>query len=613
MPESRLEFRDHHRPVLAAGDYQVTVAQQVSLEPEDFSTTRRFTVAGDRFGLAPSLVRTVFPPHGSVGDHTGVLPHVVLDRATLPWERRPVADDPTTAPWLALLLFTEDERPTPQTVPLGQLGAGGRLPTAAATPERHESTDDPVTVVDVPLDLLTDLLPDHAELPLLAHVRVGDTDSGEAAVVVGTRLPPAGATCTVHLVSLEHRFRATGDGRVLLDPGPAPGGSEVHTVRLVSLTSWRFASVSADHTFAALVRDLADDGGTLRLPPTGHEAAERRLAQGFVPLRHHLRQGGRSIGWYRGPLVTGPTDGGPVAPARTGDALLRFDPGLGMFDVGYAAAWQLGRLLALSSGDVAAGLYGWRRRRDQLTKRSVDGGYPLAVTAIDDAPPAGVLDWLTGLTRLDGIPLTYLVPDERLVPVETIRFLGVDQTWVRHLVDGATSIGRLGPADERRDADAPAPVDFPTLTGALIRSDVVSGYPDLLVDGYADPEGEQPLPHWRTRRLTPDLLLCLFVGNLARLDLHQPPQARHLAVEPTPGGTFGRVLRTPGGTDRRPEPIEGLPLGPRGTVPVAAVAVAVAQASGVAAGDVGSGDLALQLTETAERVTFLRRPVGGSR
>ncbi|WP_416903660.1 hypothetical protein [Micromonospora echinospora] len=122
-------------------------------------------------------------------------------------------------------------------------------------------------------------------------------------------------------------------------------------------------------------------------------------------------------------------------------------------------------------------------------------------------------DWLTGLTRFEGVPFGYLVPDEGLLPAESIRFLGVDQTWVRHLVDGAVSVGRLGPADEARDAAAPLPLEFPTLTGALIRSQVVSGYPGLLVDGYADRAGTARLTPWVTRRLGPEVLLCLFEGS----------------------------------------------------------------------------------------------------
>ncbi|TDB97412.1 hypothetical protein E1091_08500 [Micromonospora fluostatini] len=301
-----------------------------------------------------------------------------------------------------------------------------------------------------------------------------------------------------------------------------------------------------------------------------------------------------------------------MAPVRTGDALLRFDPELGMFDLGYAAAWQLGRLLALGSGDTATALYGWRRRRDQQAARTqraacnADAGYPLAVAPIDDTLPPGVRDWLTGLTRLDGVPFGYLVPDEGLLPAESIRFLGVDQTWVRHLVDGAVSVGRLGPADEARDAAAPLPVEFPTLTGALIRSQVVSGYPGLLVDGYADRAGTGHLTPWVTRRLSPEVLLFLFEGELARLDLHQPPEAQHLAVEPHSPGNYGRTLRAPGGSERVPDPVGPLPLGPRGTISPTGLAAAIAGSLGVPTAEVESGDLALQLTETAERVTFLR-------
>ncbi|MFE0588414.1 hypothetical protein [Micromonospora echinospora] len=610
MSESTVTFRREHRPVLAAGDYQVTLSQRVSLEPVDFTTTRRFTVAGDRFGLAPSLVRSVFPPEGSVGDHAAVLPHIVLERATLPWERSPGGAGPQTPPWLALLLFTEQEAPPVSTVPLGQVAAGPWLPPAAVAAESHESAQEPVTVIDVPAALLADLLPGYADLPLLAHVRADGDDPADTAVVVGTRLPPAGMTSVVHLVSLEHRFTPASDGSWVLDRGPAPVGE---TVRLVSLTSWRFASVSADHTFTTLVRDLAEEGATPRLPDSGQPAADRYLGAGFVPARHRLRQGGSSIGWYRGPLVPGPTDAGPVAPVRTGDALLRFDAELGMFDLGYAAAWQLGRLLALGSGDTATALYGWRRRRDQRAVRTLraarndlGSGYPLAVAPIDDSLPAGLRDWLTGLTRLDGVPFGYLVPDEGLLPAESIRFLGVDQGWVRHLVDGAVSVGRLGPADEARDAATPLPLEFPTLTGALIRSQVVSGYPGLLVDGYADRAGAGHLTPRVTRRLSPEVLLCLFEGELARLDLHQPPEAQHLAVELRSPGSFGRTLRAPGGSERVPDPVGPLPLGPRGTVSPTGLAAAIAASLGVPTAEVDSGDLALQLTETAERVTFLR-------
>ncbi|MFK3978810.1 hypothetical protein ACI2K4_00385 [Micromonospora sp. NPDC050397] len=611
MPDNTVTFTAYRRPVLDNGDYQVTVTQTVAAKgnTESFTALRRFSVGGDRFVLPPTAIRAVFPPDGSLGDHGNVLPHVVLARPTLPWERDPGGGGADRPPWLALLLFDETEKPEPRTTTLGDLADSGLLPAAATAREQHDSTGDPVTVIDVPATLITDVLPGYAELHLLAHVR-GDTGSGadgDVAVVVGNRLPAPGATSTVHLVSLEHRFRADADGNLRIDsPRFGKDATGVPIVPLVSLASWRFACVSREHSFAALVRDLASDRGSLRLPNVGDPTADRYLDRGLVPLRHRLRQGGRSIGWYRGPLTTGATDNGPVAPQRTADALLRLHPDVGMFDVSQAAAWQLGRLLALRSTDISTNLYTWRRRRDQAIKQTVPADYPLAVPPVDTSMPESLLGWLRNLARLDGVPFSYLLPDERLLPVESVRFVGLDQGWVRHLLDGATSIGRLGPADTDRDANDRLPVDFPTVTGALIRSAVVPGYPGLLVDAYADTGGTKRLAPWRTARLAPDILLCLFEGELARLDLHQPPEGQHLAVEQPDDGTIGKTLRTPGGAKTVPAPIDPLPLGDLRVVPVAKLASVIAAALGVEPARLGSDDLALQLTETAERVTFLR-------
>ncbi|MFK3984341.1 hypothetical protein ACI2K4_28710 [Micromonospora sp. NPDC050397] len=613
MPDSTVTFAAHRRPSLAAGDYTITVSHQVTAggTTDSFSTVRKFSVGGDRFALPPNAIRSVFPPEGSLGDHANVLPHVVLDRPSLPWERDPGGGGDNQPPWLALLLFDEGEQPQPRTTTLGALAGEGTVPAAATSREKHDSADDPVTVIDVPTDLLTDLVPPYPQLRLLAHVRggTGPTADPDAAVVVGSRLPAAGTTSTVHLVSLEQRFTVDGSGNSHLDlPHPGRGATTVATVPVISLASWRFACVSADHSFPALVRDLAADDGELRLPGVGQPTTDRYLGRGLVPLRHRLRQGGRSIGWYRGPLTVGAVDGGPVEPVRTADALLRLHPDVGMFDVSYAAAWQLGRLLALRSTDISSSLFTWRRRRDADAKQTVSEGYPLAVPTVDTTMPEGLLGWLRGLARLEGVPFGYLLPDERLLPVESVRFVGLDQRWVRHLLDGATSIGRLGPADARRDAADPLPLEFPTVTGALIRSAVVPGYPGLLVDGYADAAGTQPLAPWRTARLAPDILLCLFSGDLplGRLDLHQPPEGQHLAVERLGDSTFGKTLRAPGGTTGTPASVGPMPLGDRRTVPLTALGTAIAGALGLAPADLDSGDLALQLTETAERVTFLR-------
>jgi hypothetical protein len=214
--------------------------------------------------------------------------------------------------------------------------------------------------------------------------------------------------------------------------------------------------------------------------------------------------------------------------------------------------------------------------------------------------PTPVKALLTDFAQLNGVPLRYLLPDERLLPPETIRFLQVDQQWISHLVDGAYSIGRLTRADADTDLAHPPLPDAPVLTGALIRSELISGYPGLLIDAYPGPDATDPLDLHRCEKLSEQIMLILFTGTLGRLDLHQPPEAQHFAVEPLPDGHVGKTLR---GTEHT----ASAPAGPLGTVPVSSLAAQMADLTGTA---YGSGEFALQMIETAERVTYLRAVVG---
>jgi hypothetical protein len=602
MSTDQVLFVDYQRPVLPSDDYTISVTQTVDLDPAKFTTRRTFTVAGERFALPPDAIQAQFPPDGSMGDHGDVLPHVVLRRATLPWERSPDAihDPADPAPWLCLLLFAGAEQPVPQVLPTaGAVGAEPYLPVPSGRPA---SADEKVTVIDVPRALLETLLPARAELPLLAHVR--RTGGQDVAVVVGNRLPSAGVSSTVHLVSLEGRYAS---GR--FDFGP--GGANAH-VRLVSLASWRFACLDQTQTFGTLAGRLHDAGAALRLAGTGDPHADAFLQQGHVPVRHLLRGGGRSVAWYRGPLLIGPPATAPVpaeGAVRTADQLLRYHPEAGVFDVSHAAAWELGRLLALRSSAASATLHAWKSRRDRAHKRGTvpPGSYPLEVAHIDAELPATLVDWLTALARLDGVPFTYLVPDERLLPAETVRFFHLDQEWMRHLLDGAYSLGRVTSTDAELDGTHPLPIEYPTITGAILRSEIVSGYPGLLVDGFADEHGAEPLERVRLRRLGPSVLLCLFNGNLGRLDLHQQPEALHFGLELRPDNTVTRRLRGPDeGTTDAGELLRPVPLGRLRTVPVRDLAAAMAATLNIEPARFTAGALARQLIETGERVSYIR-------
>jgi hypothetical protein len=53
-------------------------------------------------------------------------------------------------------------------------------------------------------------------------------------------------------------------------------------------------------------------------------------------------------------------------PVNGPDTCTAYNPDTGMFDVSYAAAWQIGRLLALQNGNFATALYNWKRSNTQL-------------------------------------------------------------------------------------------------------------------------------------------------------------------------------------------------------------------------------------------------------
>jgi hypothetical protein len=176
-----------------------------------------------------------------------------------------------------------------------------------------------------------------------------------------------------------------------------------------------------------------------------------------------------------------------------------------------------------------------------------------------------VISWLTRLRLLQGVPFGYLVPDTRMLPEESIRFFQVDDAWMEALIDGAFSIGAPRATDGAGAAlrtvaasaararlrrvraaltggaeapgaagDAQAGTTPEAVTGFLLRSAVVSGWPGMEVRGYADTGAQSPLPLLRLERVTPALLFCLLGGVLRRVDLQEPPEGVHFGVDPAP-------------------------------------------------------------------------------
>lgn len=649
-----IRFVDSQVPALGAGRYTITASHQLTWSGGSRSypdTTEEIRVDAPRFQLPEGDVESFFPP-GSEGAFSESLPNITFFEPGLPWERDlGNGIRRQTHPWLALLLFTDDEIEAP----VGSIGADdahdpvkrGRYKVSSVVNPPAGTLGPNITctpaeiagecwAIDIKQETFAAIVPFKDDLPWLTHCRKVDVSGkitpilgdGWFSVAVANRFPPSPATKPhhiVHLVSLE------GFGPHL-EPNRSWPPANITKVRLVSLHSWTYICRAPAGDFDTLARGLvrnAETGGEalrLRAPapaPAGNAADEsvrRAIEQGYMPLGHDTRAGQSSFAWFHGPLVPNPVRRFDIPwPPPTADAALIYDEQSGTFDVSYAAAWQLGRLIALSSriygGDTARLHARVKRAVHRLYEKGVDApaseasafmswmtealpsildtdpaalaNVPepapkllaersdpvaaklslcehsavrsiirnLAAEAIRTDPLSRVPEWESRLRILRDIPFAHLVPDQRMLPPESIRFFFIDNNWIDALIGGARSVGvdstramqeqqlfagvlhdashdaalahrakLLEVAPPARDADAGGPA----VTGFLLRSALVSGWPGLEVEGYR--KGAAQRINLVRNDSFGDVMLALFDDRVDRVSIAEPKEVLAFGV-----------------------------------------------------------------------------------
>ena len=471
------------------------------------------------------------------------------------------------------------------------------------------------------------------------------------------------------------------------DPASLVKISDTCQINAQPTTRWRIFPTNAEgHAYWVHANDDVYDvhaalPHVLARPSQHLDVAKARVDQGHIAVAHEIRDGDRSIAWYRGPLVPGAVTApfGPPQTPRSGDQLSRYNATEAMYSESYSTAWELGRMLTLQNQKVAVSLFNWKRQNRHNKERALAmaelGHLPIqgqAHAALPDQTaglPADVDDWFADLALLKGVPFNYLVPDPEMLPQEALRFFQVDPYWVRCLHDGAFSIGRVQPLDLTHEHEAQAASRTRAdsiISGMLLRSELVSGWPDLQIDAYdraiphesyetalqpprdgvrshpsssaalsaalsandgpavAQQFGIDPAQHvdffphedggWRINinhnkqifrltqnnqryrlwledrlailrmtRLSPNVLLCLFAGDLKSLDIHQKPQALHFGFSQDPDSNTDdisqnfRELKSHIGTEIAHSKV-AMPAGTsherdaRRTIPIAALA-----------------------------------------
>lgn len=307
----------------------------------------------------------------------------------------------------------------------------------------------------------------------------------------------------------------------------------------------------------------------------------------------------------------------------------------------------------------------------------------------DTPVPEYVADFLVRLRLAENVPFTYLVPHQDLLPAESIRFFTVDEKWLDALLEGAMAVGAASTRDTDQSSQATPAIaaavrsarplvaavrrnqaprsaiagqvrramtaaavssrtptaihvgddssnssdgsDLPVLpgdspmTGFLLRSSLVSGWPGMSVRAFtrtdipeqADPATIDPsecVPILRLELLAPSVLLVLFSGTPALVWLEEPHHGIQLGIDPDNTvelvGPTGTAITT---TDASGDPVPEtavVPMranAPDGVIDISELAANLAAkhaADPRVAPQGGSAALALQLLRPPWRQRF---------
>ncbi|ENH66740.1 hypothetical protein FOC1_g10007390 [Fusarium oxysporum f. sp. cubense race 1] len=376
--------------------------------------------------------------------------------------------------------------------------------------------------------------PDTSQYKYLSHVRkingsgmalAGVEDTAVFSIVVGNRSGPLDnvipTTMCAHLVSIEG-----------VEAMSYPGQNHRY-VALSSLYSWNYTvlppnTLNVPDAFENLGRTLdvlrAPDEVIAPLEASADKAQQlvgRRLSDGYTLVKYRVQTGEATVALYRGPFTPTyvPTLEHLTKCSTSGVDLQILDKNLGIMDVTYSVAWQVGRTMALGDQAFVAALGRVRtavhaaaakqvkinavkevkdtafRTRDDLLKdlssmvkgladihlqkrgsepqepgeapdqrkpgRPVRSGDPY-----DETNDPQSSDWMTVLSCLidrmflAGVPAHYLIPDPSYLQPENLRFFHIDRNWVDALIDGALSLGNHFGTDEDRVAIKKALNDY---------------------------------------------------------------------------------------------------------------------------------------------------------
>ncbi len=342
-------------PILKPGvKYTVCTKSYISVDNKKADCgkiSKDFYINQEDDYISDSQIHSIFPPRGGRGDFGNYLPYIVFKDKTLPWKRQfRINDD--ILPWFVILVLPEGS---------------------------NEKTDPDKRELTIPFnDIFKNNMPEINDLRYLAHVRkvdisnkvTGEENMGdEFSCILGNRFIKSGFN-RAYLIEVEE-LKDYFDGKV----------NPKETIKVKYLYNWAFFCED-NQKFG--IRDFMENPGTridtLKTVTEDNSVLKDYANLGYVPIRHYLFNGDRTISWYRGPFCPVEIEEIEFSNSSFATEKVVFDKKSGMLDVSYSTAWQLGKLLALSDNEFASELLMLKRHKqnksnERLVKRKNENEY----------------------------------------------------------------------------------------------------------------------------------------------------------------------------------------------------------------------------------------------
>lgn len=181
--------------------------------------------------------------------------------------------------------------------------------------------------------------------------------------------------------------------------------------------------------------------------------------------------------------------------------------------------------------------------------------FPELAMNLETVYPQEIAEWFAQLKLLKGVPLSYLVGDEKQLPPESIRFFYLDENWTCQMTGGALSIGAGSRKANMVNAFYSADFDVMgkesichprerhihqkqkqfyysrvrqrteetgEITGFIMRSQLVKLWKGL--ESTATDKQGNPLIILRMEQLSEEIMLCLYQGEIAKLRVKEPKE-----------------------------------------------------------------------------------------